>query len=98
MPPQSVWPQTTMWRHVEVDHGVLDRGSRCTGAGGGGRHHVGDVANIEELAGIGAGDQLRHHPRVRASDPKNLGVLAFFGEFLENFVFGFEFLPELSMP
>ena len=83
--------------HLQVDDGVLDGGASGTGPRGRRWDDVGDVADVEELSGIGAGDELGYDARIRAPDPHHLGVLAFFGELFEDLVVGFELLPESSM-
>ena len=66
-------------RHAEDLDRVLDRGRGPAGH----RHvrnDVAHVANDEEIAGLGARDEIGDDARVRAGDEERLRVLAALGE------------------
>jgi hypothetical protein len=54
--------------NARYGHRVLDRSGNAAGLGAVGRHDVVGVADHEDAARLGLGDQFRHHPTVGAGD------------------------------
>ncbi len=85
MPPQWLWPQTTMRADVQVEHRELDRrgGAVVAGRAVVRRHEGADVAHQEQLARPGAGEQVRHQARIGTADEQRRRVLAVVDQRLE---------------
>ena len=77
---------------------VLDRGAHRIIGSIGGWHDVGDVADLEQLAGIGAGDLRRHHAAVGAVDPQEARLLLLLRQALIEGAVALEMLAEALVP
>jgi hypothetical protein len=83
---------------AEMADAVLDRGAHRIVGRIRRRHDVGDVADLEQLAGIGAGDLRRRHGAVGAADPQEARLLLFLRQALIEGAVALEMLAEALVP
>jgi len=83
---------------AEVADAILDRRTDRIVGGVGRWHHVGDIANLEQLARVGAGDLCGNDAAVGASDPEEARLLLLLRQALVEGAVALELLAKTLVP